>query len=103
MKASIGELSSSYSVHVLTYPGTVCSFSNLSIQLECVFHTFMDTVTISETLVCGHPNLDLFRYTVCVKPILILKVQVVSRSSSSFCEGLGGPSGPFWGLLYRLC
>ena len=55
----------------------------------------MDTLTISDTLVCGHPNLDLFRYTVRVQTILILEVQGVSRSSSSFCEGLGGPSGPF--------
>ena len=59
----------------------------------------MDTLTISETLVCGHPNLDLFSYTVRVK-LLILEVQGVSRSSSSFCEGLGGPSGPFGDFFY---
>ena len=60
----------------------------------------MDTLTISETLVCGHPNLDLFRYTVPVITILILEVEGVSRSSSSFCEGLGGPSGPFGDFFY---
>ena len=39
--------------------------------------------------------MDLFRYTVRVRTILILEVRGVSRSLSSFCEGLGGPSGPF--------
>ena len=65
-------------------------------QLEQVFHTFMDTLTISDTLVCGHPNLDLFRFTVRVQTILILEVKNTSRSSSRFCEGLGGPSGLFF-------
>ena len=39
--------------------------------------------------------MDLFRYTVRVRTILILEVQGVSRSFSSFCEGLGGPFGDF--------
>ena len=37
----------------------------------------------------------MFRYTVCVRTILILEVWGVPRPLSSSCEGLGGPSGPF--------
>ena len=45
--------------------------------LEKVFHTFMDTLTISDTLMCGHPYVDLFRYTVHVQTIFILEVRAL--------------------------